>query len=78
MEFRLLGPLEVVNLERAMPIGGPKQRAVLAQLLLRANRLVSVDRLIDSVWGDTPPETARNTIQTYVRHLRKSERHRRM
>jgi DNA-binding SARP family transcriptional activator len=55
-----------------LSIGGPKQRAVLAHLLLRANGVVSVDRLIDAIWGDEPPETARNTLQTYVRHLRKA------
>ncbi len=72
MEFRLLGPLEVHGDGRALPIGGPKQRVVLAHLLLRANEVVSVDRLIDAVWSDEPPGTARNTLQTYVRHLRKS------
>jgi WD40 repeat protein/DNA-binding SARP family transcriptional activator len=72
MEFRLLGPLEVSGDGRMLSIGGPKQRAVLAHLLLRANEVVSVDRLIDAIWGDEPPETARNTLQTYVRHLRKA------
>jgi WD40 repeat protein/DNA-binding SARP family transcriptional activator len=71
MEFRLLGPLEVSDQATTLPIGGPKQRAVLAHLALQANRVVSVDRLIDAIWGDEPPDTARNTLQTYVRHLRK-------
>ena len=72
MEFRLLGPLEVSVDGQTVPVGGPKQRAVLAHLLLRSNEVVSVDRLIDALWADEPPETARNTLQTYVRHLRRT------
>ena len=51
MEFRLLGPLEVVDGDEPFPIGGPKQRTVLALLALNANRVVTVDRLIDALWG---------------------------
>jgi DNA-binding SARP family transcriptional activator/ABC-type glycerol-3-phosphate transport system substrate-binding protein len=72
MEFRLLGPLEVATEEGPATIGGPKQRTVLALLALNANRVVTVDRLIESLWSSEPPETARNTLQTYVRHLRKA------
>jgi DNA-binding SARP family transcriptional activator/ABC-type glycerol-3-phosphate transport system substrate-binding protein len=72
VEFRLLGPLEVVDRDGALPLGGPKQRTVLALLALNANHVVTVDRLIDALWGNEPPETARNTLQTYVRHLRKA------
>ncbi|HEX6207882.1 MAG TPA: BTAD domain-containing putative transcriptional regulator [Actinomycetota bacterium] len=72
MEFRLLGPLEVSDGERRLPLGGPKQRTVLAHLLVRANEVVTVDRLIDGTWGDEPPGTARNTIQAYVHNLRKA------
>jgi WD40 repeat protein/DNA-binding SARP family transcriptional activator len=72
MEFLLLGPLEVRRDGVILPLGGPKQRAVLAHLLLRANAVVSADRLITGVWGENPPRTARNTLQTYVRHLRKT------
>ena len=71
MEFRILGPLEVVTDEGTIPLGGPKQRAVLAHLILRANHPIHADRLIDGLWGDEPPETARNTLQTYVYRLRK-------
>ncbi len=71
MEFRLLGPLEVSDGDRAIPLGGPKQRTVLAHLLLGANSLVTVERLIDALWGDDPPMSARNTLQTYIKHLRK-------
>jgi DNA-binding SARP family transcriptional activator/WD40 repeat protein len=57
---------------RAVPVGGPKQRAVLAMLALRANRTISVDELIDGLWGDRPPPSARNNIQLYVSRLRKA------
>jgi serine/threonine protein kinase/DNA-binding winged helix-turn-helix (wHTH) protein len=70
MEFRILGPLEVSAGDGAITLGGPKQRAVLAHLILRANRPVPVDLLIDGLWGEDPPETARNTLQTYVYRLR--------
>ncbi len=72
MDFRILGPLEVVDQRGSIPLGGPKQRTVLAHLLLRANRLVTADRLIDEVWGDEPPDAARSTLRTYVSHLRKA------
>ncbi|HEY2373480.1 MAG TPA: BTAD domain-containing putative transcriptional regulator [Gaiellaceae bacterium] len=70
-QFRLLGPLEVVVDGAPVALGGQKQRAILATLLLEPNRIVSGDRLIDAVWGEIPPETARNTIQVYVSQLRK-------
>jgi WD40 repeat protein/DNA-binding SARP family transcriptional activator/class 3 adenylate cyclase len=72
MQFRVLGPLEVNAGGRPIPLGGPKQRAVLAHLLFRANQLVPADTLIDKIWGEEPPEKARNAIQTYVYHLRKA------
>ena len=73
VEFRVLGSIEVFE-EGNGPIalGGPKQRAVLAHLLLRANHLVPTDVLIDEVWGEEPPETARNALQSYASHLRKA------
>ena len=71
MQFRLLGPIEVVDEEHSLPLGGPKQRAVLAHLVLRAKTSVSRERLIDGLWGDDPPETARNTLQTYLYRLRR-------
>jgi WD40 repeat protein/DNA-binding SARP family transcriptional activator len=70
--FRVLGPLEVDAGNGPVPLGGPKQRAVLAHLVLRANQLVPAEILIDQVWGEEPPEKARNVIQTYVSHLRKA------
>jgi serine/threonine protein kinase/DNA-binding winged helix-turn-helix (wHTH) protein len=71
MEFRILGPLEVSAGDGAIKLGGPKQRVVLAHLILRANRPVPVDLLIDGLWGEEPPETAKNTLQTYVYRLRR-------
>jgi WD40 repeat protein/DNA-binding SARP family transcriptional activator/class 3 adenylate cyclase len=72
IQFRVLGPLEADPGGGAISLGGPKQRAVLAHLLLRANQLVPVDTLVDEIWGEEPPEQARNIIQTYVSHLRKA------
>jgi len=72
VRFQVLGPLEVHAGNGPVPLGGPKQRAVLAQLILRANQTVPAPTLIDEVWGDEPPESARNTLQTYVSHLRKA------
>jgi DNA-binding SARP family transcriptional activator len=70
-DFRILGPLEVLEEEGPLPLGGQKQRAVLALLLLDANRVVSVDRLIDSLWGENPPRTAMTSLQNFISQLRK-------
>ena len=56
----------------AVPLGGPRQRAVLALLLLEANRVVSMDRLAEDIWGGHPPEGWATTLQTYVFHLRRA------
>ena len=71
-EFGILGPLEVWRSGRAVPLGGPRQRAVLALLLLEANRVVSMDRLAEDVWAGHPPEGWATTLQTYVFHLRRA------
>ncbi len=71
LQFRLLGPLAVSVAGEPLALGGQKRRALLAALLLEANRIVSRDRLIDALWGEEPPDTARNTIQVYVSQLRK-------
>jgi DNA-binding SARP family transcriptional activator len=71
MEFRVLGPLEVVERGGALNLGGPKQRAVLALLLLHANEVVPTDRLIDDLWGERPPKTAGAYLQNCVSRLRK-------
>jgi DNA-binding SARP family transcriptional activator/class 3 adenylate cyclase len=72
MEFRILGPLEVTQGNRALALGGAKQRALLAILVIHASRVVSTDRLIDLLWGDDAPPTAGNTLQVYVSQLRKA------
>src|SRR2546428_5664223 len=71
MDYRVLGPLEVLDGEESLPLAGAKQRALLALLLLNANRVVSRERLIDELWGDEPPETAVTSVQVYVSRLRK-------
>jgi WD40 repeat protein/DNA-binding SARP family transcriptional activator/class 3 adenylate cyclase len=72
LQFRVLGPLEVDASAGPINLGGPKQRAVLAHLLIRANELVPSETLIDEVWGDDPPDKVRNIVQTYISHLRKA------
>ena len=67
----MLGPLEVRAGDGPLLLGGEKQRAVLAVLLLSANRVVARERLIDELWGEEPPETAVETLQAYVSRLRK-------
>jgi DNA-binding SARP family transcriptional activator len=70
VEFRILGPLEVRDGERVLPLGGARRRAVLALLLLDANRVVSVDRLVDGVWGDSPPPSAQPSLHNQLGRLR--------
>jgi hypothetical protein len=72
MDFRILGPLEVLDEGRAVALGGSKQRALLALLLLHANQTLSADRLIDELWGEHPPATAAKTLQAHVSRLRKA------
>ncbi len=72
MQFALLAPIEVTSDGgHALSLGGPKQRAVLAMLLLEANRPVSKDRLIDGVWGERAPPSAGETLDTYISRLRR-------
>ena len=71
MEFRILGPLEAREGEEFLPLGPQKQRALLAVLLLNANRTVSLDRLVEELWGAQPPDSAAKVIQTHVSRLRK-------
>jgi DNA-binding SARP family transcriptional activator len=70
-EFRILGPIEVLDAGRPLPLGGPLQRALLALLLTRANEVVSTDRLVYELWGESPPRTAANALQYHVSQLRK-------
>ncbi len=71
LEFRILGPLEVLDGEIAMPLGGRNKRALLTLLLLRANQPVSTERLVDQLWGEDPPRTAMTSLQNSVSQLRK-------
>ena len=72
MEFRILGPLEVSEAGRSLPLGGSKQRALLALLLLWSNEPVSIDKLIEDIWADQPPEAGRKSLQVHVSRLRKA------
>ncbi len=72
LEFRLLGPLEVLADGSPISLGGPKQRATLAILLLHANRVVSVDRLADDLYAGAPPVTAVTQVQRQISDLRKA------
>jgi DNA-binding SARP family transcriptional activator len=71
MDFRILGPLEVWEGERQIELGGPKRRAVLAYLVLHANEVVAVDRLVDQLWGEKAPRNAAGALHTHVSRLRK-------
>lgn len=71
MDFRILGPLELVVDGRAIPVNAPKHRVLLAMLLLRPNRMVGADELVDQLWDRDPPRSARATLQTYVQRLRR-------
>ena len=71
VEFRILGPLDVLVDGHEIALGGARQRAVLAILVLHRGEVVSVDRLIDALWGERPPATAKKTVQVYVSRLRK-------
>ena len=71
MEFRILGPIQALESGRSVGLGPAKQRALLASLLVHANEVVSVDRLIDELWGEQPPAKAAKSVQVYVSQLRK-------
>jgi len=72
VEFRILGPLEVLEDGRPIALGRSKERTVLAVLLLHANEFVSRERLIDELWGIAPPATARKAVNVYISQLRKT------
>ncbi len=71
MEFRILGPVEVVDDGRTLPLGSGRQLALLAVLLLHANEVVSVDRLVDELWSDSAPPTAAKIVRNSASLLRK-------
>jgi len=72
VEFRILGPLEVLEEGEQLPLPRLKERVVLAVLLLHANEFVSRERLIDDLWGEAPPPTARQAVNVYLSQLRKA------
>jgi DNA-binding SARP family transcriptional activator/tetratricopeptide (TPR) repeat protein len=72
MEFRILGPLEVMSDDGPVEVRGAKPRGLLGLLLMHANEVVPPDRLIDDLWEGEPPRSATATLQTYVSQLRKS------
>ena len=71
MEFRILGPLEVVDDDRELTPARPKQRALLALLLLHANQVVASDELLEALWAGRPPKTAPSALHGHVSSLRK-------
>jgi DNA-binding SARP family transcriptional activator len=72
VRFHILGPLEVLERDAVVALGGAKQRAVLAILLLHRGEVLSSERLIDALWGERPPATAAKTLQGYVSRLRRA------
>ena len=72
MEFRILGPLEVLDEERRVAVRGAKQKALLALLVIHANETLSTERLIDELWGERPPATAVKTVQVHISRLRRA------
>lgn len=72
IDYQILGPMKVVTAAGAVDVGGPKQRAVLAVLLINANRPITAGQMIDALWGDRPPATATATLQSYVSNLRRA------
>ena len=72
MRYRLLGPLEVLDGDRVLPLGSGRRLSLLALLLIDANEVVPADRLIDELWGESPPPTAAKSLQVRVSQLRKA------
>ncbi len=72
VEFRLLGPVEALVEGRPVPLGAPKQRSLLAALLLGRGAVVSRERLVDTLWGENPPASAIQSLQVYVHGLRRA------
>jgi DNA-binding SARP family transcriptional activator len=72
MEFRILGPLEVLEEGRLVALGGGKPRALLAVLLLHPNEVLTTDRLVEELWGEHAPPTAAKAVHVHVSRLRKA------
>jgi DNA-binding SARP family transcriptional activator len=71
LQFSILGPIEIGGDSGEIRITAPRERALLALLLLQANRPVATDALIDRLWGERPPRTAANSVENGVSHLRR-------
>lgn len=71
MEFRLLGPLRVLDAGRDLTPARPKQRALVAMLLLRRGEIVAGEQIVEALWGESPPETAQTAVHGHVSALRK-------
>src|SRR5215207_6105425 len=74
MDYRILGPLEVVDGTAPLPLTGGRQRALLSLLLIHRNEVVSAERLIDALWGETPPPSAPKALQNAVLQVRRALR----
>lgn len=72
VEWRILGEVDAVIDDEPVPLGGPRQRAVAAYLSLHAPQIVRSDQLIDAVWGEEPPKTARNSVHRFIADIRKA------
>src|SRR5262249_49173517 len=72
LQFGVLGPVEVRDDGGPIALGGPQQRRILAALLAEQGKVVAVDRLVDAIWPEAPPDGARRTVMTYVSRLRQS------
>ncbi|GGO73484.1 AfsR/SARP family transcriptional regulator [Nonomuraea cavernae] len=72
MQLRLLGPIELLSDGHQVPLGGTKPRVLFATLLLTSGRVITVERLIEAIWQDAPPASARGVLQTYVASLRRA------
>ena len=70
MRFSVLGPLEVRDGPEKLPLGGPRQRSVLALLVQAAGRSVALDSLVTEIWGEEPPDGSVDSLYTYVSNLR--------
>ncbi|MBT8239626.1 MAG: winged helix-turn-helix domain-containing protein [Acidimicrobiia bacterium] len=68
--IRVLGPIDVLTADGAVSVGGTRVRALLGALVVGAGRAVPIDHLQEVLWGDAPPESADNTLQSYISHLR--------
>ena len=72
VEFRILGPLDVLDGSRVVSLRGQRKRAALAILLLHLNQVVSAERVIDELWGERAPPTALQTVRVFVSQIRKA------